>query len=106
MLALKNKVVVEEIKPTKKVTSKDELKKKSTKDPYDMEGLKNILKIMSNEMVELKKQTDDISSSKWPFSTFGRNRQVAPLAPSPTQISATNEDDEEEEKEEALSVEE
>lgn len=44
LLALEKKVAVEERKPTKKVTFKEEPKKKNTKDPYDMEGLKNVLK--------------------------------------------------------------
>jgi len=49
MLSLKNKTLVKEKKSAKKVTFNDEPKKKSTKDPFDMEGLKKVLKKMSNE---------------------------------------------------------
>ena len=36
---------------TKKATFKDESKKKSPKNPFDLEGLQKFLKSMSNEMV-------------------------------------------------------
>ena len=39
---------------SKKVTFKDDSKNKSSKDPFDLEGLQKVLKTMSNEMVEIK----------------------------------------------------
>jgi len=54
ILALEKKIVLEERK-SKKVTFRDESKKKSPKDPFDLEGMKKVLKIMSNEMVNIKK---------------------------------------------------
>ena len=54
IIALENKTTLEEWK-SKKVTFKDDSKKKVAKDPYDMEGLQKVLKTMSNEMVEIKK---------------------------------------------------
>jgi len=39
----------------KKVTFKDDSKNKTSKDPFDLEGLQKVLKTMSNEMVEIKK---------------------------------------------------
>jgi len=54
ILALEKKNALEERK-SKKVTSRDDSKKKAIKDPYDMEGLQKFLKTMSNEMVENKK---------------------------------------------------
>jgi len=60
-LAIEKKNASEERK-SKKVTFRDESKKKVTKDPYDMEGLQKVLKTMSNEMVEIKKQVVESSS--------------------------------------------
>ena len=58
VIALEKKVSLEDRK-TKKVSCKDDSKKKTPKDPYDMEGLQKVLKTMSNEMVEIKKLTKD-----------------------------------------------
>ena len=55
VIALEKKTALEERK-SKKVSFKDNSKKKNIKDPYDMEGLQKVLKTMSNEMVEIKKQ--------------------------------------------------
>lgn len=63
LLALENKVF-EERKATKKVTFKEYPKKKTTNDPYDMEGLQKVLETLSNEMIQLKKQFFEGSSSK------------------------------------------
>ena len=52
--ALEKKAALEERK-NKKVSFKEYTKKKTPKDPYDMEGLQKVLKTMSNEMVEIKK---------------------------------------------------
>lgn len=64
----------------KKVTFKDESKKKAPKDPFDLEGGQKILKTMSNEMVEIKKQVAK-SSSKKPFRSFKRNQTSNPQPP-------------------------
>lgn len=66
--ALENKATLEEWK-NKKVSFKEDTKKKTPKDPYDMEGLQKVLKTMSNEMVEIKKQVAETSTKK-PFRTF------------------------------------
>lgn len=50
ILALEKKYTLEELK-SKKVTSRDKSKKKSPKDPFDLEGLQKVLKTMSSEMV-------------------------------------------------------
>lgn len=105
MLALENKTPVEENKPAKKITFKDEPKKKGTKDPFDMEGLQKVLKKISNEVVDLKKQVAENSSSKIYFISFKRTKQSPPPSQSPTQTLATYEDGEEEEKEEVQSTE-
>jgi len=42
------------------------------KDPFDLEGLKKVLKTMSNEMVDIKKQVVE-TSSKNPYRPFKRN---------------------------------
>ena len=55
ILALEKKNVVDERK-YKKVTFKDDPKKKQSKDPFDLEGLQKVLKTMSNEMVDIKRQ--------------------------------------------------
>lgn len=47
IIALEKKTALEERK-NKKVTFKDDAKKKTQKDPYDMEGLQKVLKTMSN----------------------------------------------------------
>jgi hypothetical protein len=51
--ALEKKAALEDRK-AKKVSFKDDSKKKTPKDPYDMEGLQKVLKTLSNEMVEIK----------------------------------------------------
>jgi len=52
---------------TKKVTFKDDSNKKASKDPFDLEGLQKVLKTMSNEMVEIKKQVAESSAPKKRF---------------------------------------
>ena len=69
--SLEKKNAIEETK-SKKVSFKDDSKKKA-KDPYDMEGLQKVLKTMSNEMVEIKKQVAETSTKK-PFRNFRRNQ--------------------------------
>ena len=52
--ALEKKAALEDRK-AKKVSFKEDSKKKTPKDPYDMEGLQKVLKTLSNEMVDIKK---------------------------------------------------
>jgi len=47
ILAVKNKNALEEIK-YKKVTFRDDSRKKPPKDPFDLKGLQKVLKTMSN----------------------------------------------------------
>jgi hypothetical protein len=62
---LRRKLPLKKERKPKKSTFKDESKKKAPKDPFDLEGLQKVLKTMSNEMVEIKKQV--VESSKNPF---------------------------------------
>lgn len=64
-----------------KVTFRDESKKKTPKGPFDLEGLQKVLKTMSNEMVDIKKQVAKTSSKK-PFRPFERNSPADPKPPS------------------------
>ena len=90
--ALEKKAALEDRK-AKKVSFKDDSKKKTPKDPYDMEGLQKVLKTLSNEMVEIKKQVAE-TSTKRPFRTYKRNESKPPNA-----ISNADSDQEEEEEE-------
>lgn len=54
ILAVDKKSALQELK-SKKVTFRDESKKKLPKDPFDLEGLQKVLKTMSNEIVDIKK---------------------------------------------------
>jgi len=53
ILALDKKNALEEYK-SKKVTFRDEPKKKPPKDPFDLEGLQKFIQTMSNEMIDIK----------------------------------------------------
>ena len=64
ILSLDKKNALEERK-SKKVTFRDESKKEPPKDLFDLEGLQKVLKTMSNEMVDIKKQVADTSSKKY-----------------------------------------
>ena len=55
IIALEKKNVIEERK-SKKVTFKEDPKKKQSKDPFALERLQKVLKTMSNEMVDIKRQ--------------------------------------------------
>ena len=55
IIALEKRSVIEERK-SKKVTLREDSKKKQAKDPFDLEGLQKVLKTMSNEMVDIKKK--------------------------------------------------
>ena len=95
VIALEKKTTLEERK-SKKMSFKDDSKKKITKDPYDMEGLQKVLKTMSNEMVEIKKQLSE-SSTKKPYRNFKK-----PESKPPNVISYADSDPDEEEEEEAV----
>jgi len=89
---LEKKTTLEE-RNSKKVTFKDDSKKKVAKDPYDMEGLQNILKTMSNEMVEIKKQVAETSTKK-PFRNFKSAESKPPNAISNVESDLDNDEDE------------
>ena len=95
VIALEKKTALE-VRKSKKVSFKDDSKKKRTKDPYDMEGLQRVLKTMSNEMVEIKKQVSE-SSTKKPYRNFKK-----PESKPPNVISYADSDPEEEEEEETV----
>ena len=92
--SLEKKAALEDRK-AKKVSFKEDSKKKSPKDPYDMEGLQKVLKTLSNEMIDIKKQVAE-TSSKRPFRTYKKTE-----AKPPNVISNADSDQEEEEEEEA-----
>jgi len=75
---------------------KDDSKKKMAKYPYDMEGLQKVLKTMSNEMIEIKKQVAE-PSTKRPFRNFKK-----PESKPPNVISNADSDPEEDEEEETI----
>ena len=52
IVALEKKIA-QEYRKRKKVTFKDESKKKAPKDPFDIEGQQKVLQTISNEMVEI-----------------------------------------------------
>ena len=62
-----------------------------------MEGLQKVLKTMSNEMVEMKKQVAE-TSTKRPFRNFKRNQPTDPKPPNAiSNVESDLEDDEDEE---------
>lgn len=79
ILALEKKNVLEERK-SKKVTFKDKSKKKSPKYHFNIEGMQKVLKTMSNEMVDIKKQVVETSSRK-DFRPYKRNPSSDPKPP-------------------------
>jgi len=92
IIALEKKTALEERK-SKKVTFKDDSKKKEAKDPYDMEGLQKVLKTMSNEMVEINKQVAE-TSTKNPFRNFKRAESKPRSAISNAELDLDNDEDE------------
>ena len=95
IFGLEKKTDLEDRK-AKKITFKDNSKKKTPKEPFDLEGLQKVLKTMSNEMVEIKKQVAESSSKKY-FRTLKRN-QSSNSQPINTisNVESTHEEDEEE----------
>lgn len=77
----------------KRVTFKDEVKKKAPKYPFDLEGLQQLLKTLSNEMVEIKNQVTE-SSSKNPFRLFRRSQPPNPQPPNTISNVETDDEDE------------
>ena len=96
VIALEKRFAIEEPK-SKKVTFKEDSKKKQTKDPFDLEGLQKVLKAMSNEMIDIKKQVAE-TSTKRPFRTFERSPSMDVKAPN---VISNVESEEEEEEESA-----
>ena len=95
IITLEKKAALEDRK-YKKVSFKDDSKKKIAKDPYDMEGLQNVLKTMSNKMIEIKNQVVE-TSTKRPFRNFRK-----PESKPPNAISNADSDPEEDEEEETV----
>ena len=85
--------MIEERK-SKKVSFKEDPKKKQPKDPFYLEGLQKVLKTMSNEMVDIKKQVAETSSKK-PYMPFKRNPSIDSKPPN-TITNAESEEVEEE----------
>lgn len=94
VIALQKEAAREDIK-SKNVSFKDDSKKKMAKDPYDMQGLQKVLKTMSNEMVEFKKQVDE-TSTKRPFRKFKKPKSKPPNAISNADLDPQEEEEEEE----------
>lgn len=94
-MALEKKNVIEEWK-SKKVSFKEYHTKKQPKDPFNLEGLQKVLKTMSNEIVNVKKQVAETSSKK-PYRPFKKNPSIHSKPPN----SISNAELEEEEKENA-----
>lgn len=93
IIALEKKNAIEECK-SKKVSFKEDPKKKQPKDPFDLEGLQKVLKTVSNEMVDIKKQVAETSSKK-PYKLYRRNPSIDPKPPNA--ITSTESEEEEEE---------
>jgi len=92
-IALEKKNVVEECK-SKKVSFKEDPKKTQPKDPFGLEGLQKVLKTMSNEMVDIKKQVAETSSTN-PYKPYRRNPSTDSKPPSA--ITSVESEEEEEE---------
>jgi len=73
---------------------RDDSKKKQSKDPFNLEGLQKILKTISNEMVDIKKQVAETSSKK-PFRHYEINPPTNPKPPN--DLTNTKSEGEEEE---------
>ena len=95
IMVLEKKNAMEERK-SKKVLFKEDPKKKQPKDPFDLEGLQKVLKTISNEMVDIKKQEAETSSNK-PYRPFKRNPSTDSK---PTNVISNDVSEEEEEEEE------
>ena len=93
VVALEKRSTIEERK-SKKISFKEETKKKKTKDPFDMEGLQKVLKAMSNEMIDIRKQVAE-SSPRKPLRSFKRN---PPMETKPPSVVSNVESEEEEEE--------
>ena len=64
----------QEDKKSKKTSFKDDSNKKMPTDPFDVEGLENVLKTMTNEMADTKKQVTEYSNSKKSFRNFKKKQ--------------------------------
>ena len=62
----------QEERKSKKVSFKDDSKKKPSKDPFDVEGLQKFLKTMTNAMADIKKQVIESYSLKRTFRPFNK----------------------------------
>lgn len=85
----------QEDRKLKRVTFKDEAKKKAPKDPFDLEGLQEVFKTLSNDIVDIKKQVVEYSSRK-PLRPFKRYHPPNPQPPNTISNVETDDEDEEE----------
>lgn len=76
------------------MTFRDNFKKKPPKDPFNHEDLQKVLKTMSSEMVDIKKQVAETSSKK-SFRPFERSSPADPKPPNAiSNVESDGEDDE------------
>jgi len=92
ILVLENKNVVDERKY--KVTFTDDPNKNQLKDPFDLEVLQKVLKTISNEMLDIKRQVVETSSKK-PYKPYRKNPSTDSKPPN----AITNAESEGEEEE-------
>ena len=72
ILALEKHSKIED-KKSKKVTFSQYSKNKVSKDPFDIEGLQKVLKTISNDMIEIKKQVAQTLAPTKSFRPFKKN---------------------------------
>ena len=92
VVALEKRSAIEERK-YKKISFKEDTKKKQTKDSFDLEGLQKVLKAMSNEMVDIKKKVAETSSKK-PYRAFKINPPIEVKPPSAVSYVESKEEEE------------
>ena len=69
-------------------------KKKISKYPFDLEGLKKVLKNMSNDMTDIKKQVVENSAAKKSFRPFKKNPSSASQPPNEISNAESDQDTE------------
>ena len=90
----------QENRKSKKVSFKDDSKNKLPKEPFDVEGVQKVLKTVTNEMVDIKKQVVENSSSKETFKNFKKGQSSNTQPPNIISNAESDQDTEEEQTEE------
>ena len=85
---------------SKKISFKDDSKNKTPKDPFNVEGIQKILKTMTNEMTDIKKQVAENSNSKKVFRNFKQKQTSSSQPLNGISNVESDQDDEEEQLEE------